>query len=483
MAVEDHPQTHVDLQIYDSQTHSIRKFIPIEPGLVKMYVCGPTVYDDAHVGHARSQIVFDVIRRVFEYFGYRVFYVSNYTDIDDKMINRAAEEGISVQELADKIIRSVEDDFKSLNIQPPTVRPKATEHIDGMINIVQGLIDKGYAYAKESGVYFRVQAFDGYGKMTNFKLEDSQSTEDDGNPLDKEHRADFALMKKSKEGEPFWDTPWGKMRPGWHIECSAMSMHYLGETFDIHGGGQDLAFPHHVNEIAQSEAFTGKKFSNFFIHHGFLTTNKEKMSKSLKNFFTIKDVLKKFDGDTLRFYMLQAHYRKPLEYSTEGLGEAQAQVRKFRTTLEQIEAAANKKGSFKKIEPLEDLAVKAVKFEMEFVKALANDFNTPDALAPLHAFLREINKVQREVSGIDGTFWKDIVTRFKRMLGVLGLSFAEGTKGTDEQTAELMDLIIKIRQEARKRKDWGTADQIRDELKAIGIVLEDVKGQTVWKKA
>lgn len=255
MAVEDHPQTHVDLQIYDSQTHSIRKFIPIEPGLVKMYVCGPTVYDDAHVGHARSQIVFDVIRRVFEYFGYRVFYVSNYTDIDDKMINRAAEEGISVQELADKIIRSVEDDFKSLNIQPPTVRPKATEHIDGMINIVQGLIDKGYAYAKESGVYFRVQAFDGYGKMTNFKLEDSQSTEDDGNPLDKEHRADFALMKKSKEGEPFWDTPWGKMRPGWHIECSAMSMHYLGETFDIHGGGQDLAFPHHVNEIAQSEAF------------------------------------------------------------------------------------------------------------------------------------------------------------------------------------------------------------------------------------
>ncbi|RMG36715.1 MAG: cysteine--tRNA ligase [Methanobacteriota archaeon] len=483
MASKDHPQTHIDLQIYDSQTHSVRKFEPIEPGLVKMYVCGPTVYDDAHVGHARSQIVFDVIRRVFEYFGYRVFYVSNYTDIDDKMINRAAEEGISVQELAKRIIRSVEDDFRSLNIQPPTVRPKATEHIDGMVQIVQGLINKGYAYAKDSGVYFRVQSFPGYGTMTNFKLEDSQSTEDDGNPLDKEHRADFALMKKSKEGEPFWETPWGKMRPGWHIECSAMSMHYLGETFDIHGGGQDLAFPHHVNEIAQSEAYTGKKFSNFFIHHGFLTTNKEKMSKSLKNFFTIKDVLKKYDGDTLRFFMLQAHYRKPLEYATEGLEEAQVQVKKFKTTLEQIEAASKRKGSFEKVEDMEQLAVKAVKFEMEFVKALANDFNTPDALSTLYAFQKEINKVQRKVADIDGTFWGDIVARFKRMLRVLGLSFAEGQVSEDSLSTELMDLIINIRQEARKRKDWETADQIRDQLKEIGIVLEDVKGQTVWKKA
>lgn len=483
MAIEDHPHAHIPLQIYDTQTHSIRPFHPIEPGLVKMYVCGPTVYDDGHVGHARSQIVFDVIRRIFEYFGFRVFYVSNYTDIDDKMIKRAAEEGISVQELADKIIRRVEDDFRMLNILPPTVRPKATEHIDEMIRIVEGLIQKGFAYAKDSGVYFRVQKFPNYGKMTNFNLESSQSTEDDGNPLDKEHRADFALMKKSKEGEPFWETPWGKMRPGWHIECSAMSMKYLGETFDIHGGGQDLAFPHHVNEIAQSEAYTGKRFSNYFIHHGFLTTNKEKMSKSLNNFFTIKDVLKRFDANVLRLYMMQAHYRKPLEYSIESLEEAKNQIQKFKTTLDQIVSASTKRGSFKKAEPLEELAVNAVKYELDFMKALANDFNTPDALAVLYSFLKEINKVQREVTDVDGSFWSDISNRLRRMLGVFGFSFAEQKGSGDETISELLDLIIRIRQDARSRKDWETSDKIRDQLRNAGIILEDIKGQTVWKRA
>ncbi len=473
-------QAHITLQVYDTQTHSIRPFKPLEKGIVRMYVCGPTVYDNAHVGHARSQIAFDIIRRVLEYFGYKVYYVSNYTDIDDKMINRANEEGISVPELAKRIIRSVEDDFRSLGILPPTIRPKATEHIDDMVEIVKGLIDKGYAYVKESGVYFRVQKFENYGKMTNFNLEESQSVEEDGNPLEKEHRADFALMKKSKEGEPYWETPWGRMRPGWHIECSAMSMHYLGETLDIHGGGQDLAFPHHVNEIAQSEAYTGKKFSNYFLHNGFVTINKEKMSKSLKNFFTIKEVLQRFDGDTLRLFMLQAHYRKPLEYSKEGLEEAENQMKRFKTTLEQLVARTQKKGHFKKSKALEKLAEKGVMYENQFAKALANDFNTPEALSVLHSFVKDINNTIRKETENDGTFWVDISLRYKRMLSVLGLF--EQTEETSETFSGLMDLLLQIRQQARSEKNWEMADHIRDQLKSLGIVLEDVKGTTVWKR-
>ncbi len=472
----------LEIKLYDSQTRKIRTFKPLEEGLVKMYVCGPTVYDHVHVGHARSQVFFDVMRRVLEYFGYRVFYVSNYTDIDDKMINRAKERGISVAELAKEIIASIEEDFAAIGVRPPTIRPKATEHMDRMVEIVAKLIDKGYAYVRESGVYFRVQKFQEYGKMTNFSLEQSQSADDDGNPLDKEHRADFALMKKSKDGEPYWETPWGKMRPGWHIECSAMSIEYLGETFDIHGGGQDLSFPHHVNEIAQSEAYTGKKFSNFFCHNGFLTTNNEKMSKSLNNFFTIKDVVRKYGGDTLRLFLLQSHYRKPLEYSIKGLEEAKTQIEKIRTALNQLESKVQSGGSFERNTRLEQLAREAVSFEMDFAEALANDINTVDAIAVLHSFIKEINTALREVTGSHGTFWVDIYLRFKRMLSVLGL-FEKSEVSESKDAIELVNLLIKIRQIARSKKDWELSDTIRDQLKAIGYQLEDLKTGTVWKKA
>lgn len=469
----------MQLEIYDTLAKKVRAFEPLEDNLIKMYVCGPTVYDHAHLGHARSAIAFDFIRRVFEYFGYQVYYVSNYTDIDDKMIDRANKRKISIKELADEIIQSYEDDMAVLSVRPPTLRPKATEHINDMLSMVDKLINDGFAYAVEDGVYFRVHKAANYGALSNFKLADS-STEDKsvGN---KENAADFALLKLSKEHEPYWETKWGKMRPGWHIECSAMSNKYLGATFDIHGGGQDLAFPHHTNEIAQSECYSGQPFVRYWMHNGFLTIDKEKMSKSIGNFFTIKDILAQgFSGDDIRWFILQAHYRKPLEFNLDLLREAQQQVNRISVAVDGLLTLATKKGNVVTDPLIQKFVMDVFEIETQFKEALRVDINGPKAVAEFLQVIKLINSFVRENIDLQGSVIEDAVERVQRMLDVLGiLQFRENTSA---DLGGLMDLVIELRATARANKDWATSDKIRDELKAQNIVLEDIQNGTIWKR-
>ncbi len=468
------------LKIYDVQTHKTREFIPIEGNLVKMYVCGPTVYAKAHHGHGRSMVVFDFIRRVLMFLGYRVKFVSNYTDIDDKMIVQAEKDGISVAELAQKIIPAIEHDYLALNILEPNLRPLATEYIPKMEEITRVLIQKGFAYSRESGVYFRVKKFKNYGKLVNFKLEESQSAEADENIYDKESREDFALMKLSKPKEPFWETPWGKMRPGWHIECSAMIHSLLGETIDIHGGGRDLAFPHHTNEIAQSESFTGKKFSNFFVHNGFLTINKDKMSKSTGNFKNLEEVFETYDGDTLRWFYLQAQYRKPLEYSEEYLRDSKTQIEKFRSTYTAFKALTRQNGEFKSPPEVVEFSLKISALLTELQSKLLNDFNSPDAIVVFQKVIKEINSFIRVAPKVSGHLFLNPLHEFQQMLFVFGILQSEDN--TVDKEVEWIEEQIAIRNQARSEKDWSLSDKIRDELKERGIILEDNKSGTIWRR-
>jgi cysteinyl-tRNA synthetase len=471
------------LKVYNSYSNSLEEFIPTQDSYVTIYVCGPTVYDHAHMGHARSAIVFDFIRRSLEFFGYTVFFVSNYTDIDDKMINRANEKKITVSELAEEIIRSYEEDMIELIVQQPTVRPKATDHITEMISIVEKLIEKEFAYIVKSGVYFRVHKFKKYGKLANLKIEEMISQDEENEVItEKENQADFALMKASKKGEPSWDTPWGKMRPGWHIECSAMAKKYLGNSFDIHGGGQDLLFPHHENEIAQSEAAFNKKFANYWIHNGFLTVNKEKMSKSLSNFFTVKDILKKgYDGLTIRLFVLSAHYRKPLEFSEEELINSKKKLQRIKTAKENLEEIFKRQGSLDQSKELDKLTKKFFEYESEFKSSLLNDFNTPDAIAALFKLIREINKFCNMKIDIKGKHVHYHYRQFNNMLEVLGLS-SEISFVEAPDTDNLMSIILELREKARNIKDYQTSDFIRDKLKLHGFVLVDSKSGTNWKR-
>ena len=469
------------IKVFNTLTEEKEEFTPLKDKLVKMYVCGPTVYDHAHIGHARSAVVFDVIRRWLEYRGYEVIYVRNYTDIDDKIIRRAKEEGIPWNKVAEKYIASYEEDMRALNVKEPTYKPRVTEHIKEIIEVIKGLIEKGYAYEANGDVYFSVEKFPGYGKLSKRKPEELlagariEPGEGKKNPLD------FALWKRSKEGEPGWESPWGIGRPGWHIECSVMSMKYLGETMDIHGGGLDLIFPHHENEIAQSESYTGKPFARYWVHNGFVMVNKEKMSKSLGNFFTVKEILEKFPPDVLRLFLLSTHYRSPIDFSVERLEEAERSLKRLLNFLD----------SAKVIRSLPEEGeggdvINVGSYRKEFEEAMDDDFNTARALGVLFELVKEANQLkdryirEGKIPKATKTSLLEAVEFVESMLKLLGLSLErEKEEGIED---ELIKLLIEVRGELRKRKIFDLADRIRDGLKELGITLEDLPTGTVYKK-
>ncbi|ADY73960.1 cysteinyl-tRNA synthetase [Desulfurobacterium thermolithotrophum DSM 11699] len=470
------------IRVFNTLTEKKEEFKPLNDKTVKMYVCGPTVYDHAHIGHARSAIVFDVIRRWFEYRGYRVIYVRNYTDVDDKIIKRSKEEGIPWYEVAKKYIESYEEDMKALNIKEPTYKPKVTEHIEEIIEMIKGLIAKGYAYESEGDVYFSVEKFSEYGKLSKRKTEELiagariEPGEKKKNPLD------FALWKKSKEGEPGWESPWGIGRPGWHIECSAMAMKYLGRTMDIHGGGLDLIFPHHENEIAQSEAYTGKSFVRYWLHNGFVMVNKEKMSKSLGNFFTIKDILKEFSSDVLRLFLLSTHYRSPIDFSFERLKDAERSFGRLLNFIESKEII-EKLPTFEKNSEIFDVE----NYKLQFESAMDDDFNTARALGVIFELVKEANLIKDKAIKENKISNKEKETILKA-IGIVEsylklLGFKLEKKKQEGIEDELIKLLIDVRSELRKRKAFDLADKIRDGLKDLGIILEDLPSGTIYKRS
>ena len=481
------------MKIYNTLSGKKEEFIPLTPDRVGIYACGVTVYDNCHIGHARSAIVFDVIRRYLKYKGFNVTYVRNFTDIDDKIIKRARQEGIAWNEVAEKYTAEYYRDMERLGVGNADVEPKATEHIAEMLEIVRKLIDKGYAYEVNGSVYFAVEKFQAYGKLSKREMEDMvagarvEVDESKRNPLD------FALWKKSKEGEPYWESPWGLGRPGWHIECTAMAVKHLGESFDIHGGGADLLFPHHENEIAQSEAFTGKTFATYWVHNGFITIDKEKMSKSLGNFFTIKEVLDKFDPEVLRFFVLSTHYRSPIEFSDEQLREAEISVDRYYSTvirmLDFLEKHIEEKAGFSKAGASFNNITRT--FKERFEAALDDDFNTALALGHVFELIKEINRfLDRNPSGSKDRELLLHATELLSMAGnilnlfmrtpyewYLSLMKIKGIEFSEQQIYEK----IRERQDARREKDWKHADTIRLELEEKGIILEDKTDRTEWK--
>ncbi|MDN5276401.1 MAG: cysteinyl-tRNA synthetase [Clostridiales bacterium] len=455
------------MRLYNTLTKRKEEFVPLREGEVRMYSCGPTVYDYFHIGNARPFIIFDTLRRYLEYKGYKVMFVQNFTDIDDKMIKRANEEGITVKELGDRFINEYFKDADALGIKRATFHPRATQHIGDMIALIKKLIEKGVAYEVNGNVYFDTSAFPAYGKLSGQKLEELEAGARVEVEEGKKNPMDFALWKAQKPGEPAWDSPWGKGRPGWHIECSVMAMKYLGETIDIHAGGQDLIFPHHENEIAQSEAATGKPFARYWLHNGYINVNNEKMSKSLGNFFTVRDILKQFDPEVVRLFMLSAHYRSPINFSEDMLRQAQSALERLynckANLLHMMENAPEKELSEEEKAFVQRLAGYKVRFE----EAMDDDINTADALAAIFDMVRDIN------SQLSGRSSKQVVERAYALLdeltGVLGLLRKDSRQELDPE----IKALIEKRQQARKEKNWALADQIRDELKARGIILED----------
>lgn len=481
------------MKIYNTLTGKKEEFVPISANEVKIYACGVTVYDYCHIGHARSAVVFDVIRRYFQYRGFRVVYVRNFTDIDDKIINKARQEGIPWDAVAKKYTTEYYTDMDRLGVGRADIEPKATEYIGEIIEIVQRLIEKGFAYAVDGSVYFAVDAFPDYGKLSKRDKDEMiagariEVDERKRNPLD------FALWKQSKEGEPYWESPWGKGRPGWHIECTAMSIRHLGESFDIHGGGADLLFPHHENEIAQSEAATGKPFVKYWVHNGFITIDKEKMSKSLGNFFTIREVLERFDPEVVRFFLLSTHYRSPIEFSDAQLHEAEASIDKYYATVSRIDDFAATKmesgGALSKEGEL--FSALLASFPERFQEAMDDDFNTALAIGHIFELIRELNRFldSKPSSVKDGELIfraRESLAEAGKILRLFGRTPSEWyaslmkVKGIGLPEAEIYDKIKK-RQDARLRKDWKLADLIRRELEEKGIILEDKKERTDWK--
>ncbi len=480
------------MKIYSTLTGKKEEFTPVEPGRVKMYACGVTVYDHCHIGHARSAVVFDVMRRYLKFKGYAFTYVRNFTDIDDKIINRAKQEGISWKEVAEKYTASYYHDMDSLGVGRADVEPKATDHIAEIIAIVRGLVEKGYAYEAGGSIYFEVSRFADYGKLSKRDLDDMMAGARVEVDERKRNPMDFALWKASKEGEPSWDSPWGPGRPGWHIECSAMSLKHLGETFDIHGGGADLIFPHHENEIAQSEAFTGKPFVKYWVHNGFITVDKEKMSKSLGNFFTIQEIIGKFDAEVVRFFLLSTHYRSPIEFSDEQLREAETSIDRYYTTAIRIRdflgADQAKETASVDEKPLGEFLEK---FRGRFGEAMDDDFNTALAIGIIFELIRTLNKyLDGKPSGQQAVRLVKNADEFLREAGDVLNIF---NRTPEEWYRALMavkrvgltesDILgrIRQRQEAREGKDWAAADRIRKELEEQGIILEDKKNGTGWK--
>lgn len=469
------------MRLFNTLSMEKEEFKTIEDGKVRMYACGPTVYDFIHIGNARPIIMFDVLRRYLEYRGYEINFVQNFTDVDDKIIKRANEEGVSPKELSERYIKEYFRDAESLGVNPATLHPKATENIDAIIEIVKTLIEKGYAYESGRDVYFRTEHFDSYGKLAHQPLEDLKVGARIVVSDVKESPMDFALWKAAKEGEPYWASPWGNGRPGWHIECTAMAGRYLGKTIDIHAGGQDLTFPHHENEIAQSEAYNGCKFVNYWVHNGFISIDNKKMSKSLGNFFTVRDAAERYGYDTIRMFMLMSHYRSPLNYSGDILIQAKHGLERLYTAVDNLKFLEDSS-------PIEILSADEEAFinslgeyKERFIRAMDDDFNTADAVSVIFEMVRVINTAtapeKNPSKGLAAACLESIFD-LDQVLGLLYMKKEDEDNSLDEKVEEL----IEKRQQARKDKDFAAADSIRDQLKDMGIVLEDTPQGVKWKR-
>ncbi|HET6823395.1 MAG TPA: cysteine--tRNA ligase [Anaerolineales bacterium] len=463
------------IRLYNTLTRKKEEFQTLEPNVVKMYVCGVTVYNDAHVGHAMSALVFDVIRRYLEYRGYNVKHVMNYTDVDDKIINRASQLGVEPLQLSQKYIEDYTGDLNNLNVLPATSNPQVSRTMPLIIEFIEGLIEKGYAYAPGNGdVYFRVTKDEDYGRLSGRKLDDMQAGARIEVGEAKEHPMDFALWKAAKPGEIFWESPWGQGRPGWHIECSAMNLAELGEQIDIHGGGNDLIFPHHENEIAQTESYTGKPFARYWIHNGMLQLGGEKMSKSLGNIVSIKDFLTKRDADVMRMLVLSGNYRAPLIFNEETQDAAEKSLERIKSAFRPAPASANGLNP----EAASALADQAETTQQSFVDAMDDDFNTPLALAALYELVKAINTARD--NGATNEQLQPAQATLRELTGVLGLRLQE-KQGSDGNADKFIDLLVEVRGEVRKQKLWQLSDLIRDQLKELGITLEDTKEGTTWR--
>lgn len=464
------------MKIHNTLTNKEEEFIPLEPGKVKMYVCGPTVYNFMHIGNARPIIIFDTVRRYFEYKGYDVNYVSNFTDVDDKIIKRANEEGVSSTEISERYIIEAKTDMEGLNVLPATKNPKATEEIDGMIEMIEELIKKGHAYAKNGSVYFRTRSFEEYGKLSNKNIDDLEAGARIAVNDEKEDPLDFVLWKPKKEGEPFWVSPWGEGRPGWHIECSVMSKKYLGEQIDIHAGGEDLIFPHHENEIAQSEAANDKEFAKYWMHNGYLRINNEKMSKSLGNFITIRDVSKEYDLGVLRFFMLGVHYRGPINFSHEFMEAAKTGLERITNAVANLDFLLESANDKNLTEAEKEVSDKALAYKADFEAAMDADFNTADAVTAV------FNLVKLANSEINAESSSELIKEVRGLIvllsDVLGVKVVKEKEILDEE----IEALIKERTEARKSKNFARADEIREILTSKGIVLEDTREGVKWKR-
>ena len=468
------------MKIYNTLTKKKEEFVPLEEGKVKMYVCGPTVYNFIHIGNARPMIVFDTVRRYMEYKGYDVNYVSNFTDVDDKIIAKAIEEGVSAEEISKRYIAECKKDMADMNVMPATTHPLATEEIGGMIQMISTLIEKGYAYVVSDGtVYYRTRKFADYGKLSHKNLDDLEAGHRSIQVVgdEKEDDFDFVLWKPKKDGEPYWESPWCDGRPGWHIECSVMAKHYLGDEIDIHAGGEDLIFPHHENEIAQSEAANGVEFSHYWMHNGFLNIDNKKMSKSLGNFFTVREIGEKYDLQVLRFFMLQAHYRSPLNFSAELMEAAKNSLERIRTAAKNLQFLADHAETEELREAEEKLLTDAKEYVTKFKAAMEDDFNTADAIAAIFELVKYAN--QNTDSSSSKAYSQALLDELTTLCDVLGIL----VETKEEMLDSDIEALIEERQQARKDRDFARADEIRDELLEKGIVLEDTREGVKWKRA
>ena len=463
------------MKIFNTMTRRKEEFVPLDKNEVKIYACGPTVYNYIHIGNARPLCVFDVLRRYLEYRGYNVRFVQNFTDVDDKIIKRANEEGLTFEEVSKKYIKEFWTDAHGLNFKDATVHPKATENIDEIINIIKTLEEKGYAYAVDGDVYYRTLKFKDYGKLSHQPIEDLQSGARIAIGEKKENPLDFALWKAAKEGEPYWDSPWGKGRPGWHIECSAMNKRYLGDSIDIHCGGKDLVFPHHENEIAQSEAANDAPFAKYWMHNGYINVDNVKMSKSLGNFKTVREIANVYGYEVIRYFLISSHYRSPINYSIDIIEQCQSALDRLYTCRESLDfAIKNAKSDIGDDEEILKLIASA---KDEFIKAMDDDLNTADGIAAVFNLVSTINTeiINKEVSL---NVCKKAAEMFDELTGVLGLLYNRKSNDIDDD----IEKLIEQRQTARANKDWATADKIRDELKAKGIILKDTPQGVTWTK-
>lgn len=468
------------MKIYNTLTRKKEEFQPLEEGKVKMYVCGPTVYNLIHIGNARPMICFDTVRRYLEYKGYDVNYVSNFTDVDDKIIKKANEEGVSAEEISQRYIAECKKDMEGMNIKPATTHPLATQEIGGMIDMIQTLIDKGYAYNVNGTVYYRTRMFEGYGKLSKKNIDDLEAGHRDikvAGESEKEDPLDFVLWKPKKEGEPYWESPWSEGRPGWHIECSVMSKKYLADEIDIHAGGEDLIFPHHENEIAQSEAANGVPFAKYWMHNAFLNIDNKKMSKSLGNFFTVRDISKEYDLQVLRFFMLSAHYRNPINFSHDLMESAKNGLDRIVTAVGNLTHLAENAQAGAMTDEEKALLEKTVEMTAKFEAAMEDDFNTADAIATVFELVKFANS--NSSAGNTAEYLNALKAKITALTDVLGLITEKEAEMLDEE----IENLIAQRQQARKDRDFAKADEIRDTLLAKGIVLEDTREGVRWKRA